>query len=117
MDQIYFNNNSFQIKDEEIVALAKIVVVMTQFPEMQILVCSHVNCTNKNDYDVWLLKRKSGYILKYMINSGIDASRLSFDGFKKKVALNHLCPDGECSKLELHEKGKLEFIVKWNNNF
>lgn len=113
MNHIYFNNNSFQIKDEEIVALAKIVVVMSQFPEMQILVCSHANCTNKNDYDVWLLKRKAGSIFKYMTENGIDASRLSFDGFGKKEALNLLCDDGECSKLELHEKGKLEFIVKW----
>lgn len=113
MDQIYFNNNSLQIKVEDVMILNKIAVLMTQFSKIQLLVCSHTNCTNKNDYDLWLLKRMARLILEYMTDNGIKASRLSFDGFGKEEAQNLLCINRECSKLDSYEKGRLEFIVKW----
>lgn len=113
MAQIYFNNNSFQIEDEEIVALAKMVVVMTQFPEMLILVRFDVEGMDKNGYDLWLSKRKAANILQYMAYHGIHSSRIFFDGFGEEKQLDASCNQEGQSKMELNEKGKLEFVVKW----
>lgn len=112
MDQIYFNNNSFQIKDEEIVVLAKMVVVMIQFPEMQLLVRFHANRTNENG--VWSSESGARKILRYMNDNGIDSSRLFFNGFGDEKALYPLCTCEEPSKAGIHKEEMLEFIVKWN---
>jgi outer membrane protein OmpA-like peptidoglycan-associated protein len=110
MDQIYFNNNSFKIKDEEIVGLAKMVVVMILFPEMQLLVRFHANRTNKNG--VWSSEREARKILRYMTDNGIDSSRLSFNGFGNEKTAPPLFTCEELSKARIHKEGIIEFIVK-----
>jgi len=107
-------NKSFIRKDAEI-ELNKIVYVMNNYPEIKIKIESHTDSRSGSAYNRKLSQDRANSSRQYIIDQGIDASRiLDATGYGESRLLNK-CADGvKCSEYQHQANRRSEFIVVEN---
>ncbi|GAA0870858.1 hypothetical protein GCM10009117_00030 [Gangjinia marincola] len=80
-DPIYFNFDKSNIRSEAAPKLDKIVKVLTDNPEINLIIKSHTDIRGSKSYNEALSKRRAESTKKYLVNAGIDANRLDIDWF------------------------------------
>lgn len=108
---IYFDFNKFEINKGAEVELAKVFEVLKQYPTMKLDVRSHTDSRGTNEYNQKLSDHRAKATIDWLVNHGIDRSRLTGRGYGETMLVNH-CSDGvECSD-ELHQLNRRsEFII------
>lgn len=111
MPLIHFDlDKSFIRKDAE-VELAKILVIMQQYPNMKIDVRSHTDSRQTAKYNEKLSQARALSTVKWLIKKGIASDRLTGKGYGESQLVNN-CSDGiKCSEEEHQANRRSEFIV------
>lgn len=109
---IYFDLDKSFIRNDAAIELNKIVLLMTQYPQMVIKIESHTDSRNSHDYNLNLSDRRAKSTREYIISQGIDAKRIeSANGFGESQLINN-CADGvSCSEAEHQLNRRSEFII------
>lgn len=109
---IYFDLDKSFIRNDAAIELNKIVLLMTQYPQMVIKIESHTDSRNSQSYNLNLSDRRAKSTRDYIISQGVDAKRIeSANGFGESQLINN-CADGvSCSEAEHQLNRRSEFII------
>ena len=109
---IYFDLDKSNIRPDAEVELQKVIAVLKKYPNMTIDVKSHTDSRAPADYNQALSDRRNKSTRDYIINvGGIDASRLTGQGYGESQLVNG-CSDGvDCTEEEHQLNRRSEFII------
>lgn len=111
LNPIYFDFDKSNIRPDAALELEKVIAVMTKYPTMVIDARSHTDSRGIDAYNLSLSDRRAKSTVAYIIAQGIDASRISGDGYGEKELVNDCGNDANCSE-EAHQLNRRsEFIV------
>lgn len=113
MGNVYFNLNSSQLQKSYKELLDKLAVILEENPDLTIKVGSHADSRGAEVYNQALSERRVKQTLDYLIKEkGIDASRLSGEGFGETQLVNECDNHTRCSesKHRLNRRSEFEII-------
>ena len=111
LDPIYFDFDKSNIRPDAAVELAKVVEVMKMYPQIKIDVRSHTDSRGSDAYNLKLSDRRAKSTIKWMIDNGIEADRISGKGYGETQLINKCANNVPCS-IELHQQNRRsEFII------
>jgi outer membrane protein OmpA-like peptidoglycan-associated protein len=109
LETILFDYNKSDIKPQAAFELDRLVEIMNKYPKLVVSVESHSDTQGDADYNRALSDRRAKATVQYVIDQGIDASRISGQGFGEDQPVVD-CGDN-CTE-EDHEKNRRsEFII------
>ncbi|MBL7883820.1 MAG: OmpA family protein [Bacteroidia bacterium] len=112
IENIYFDFNSAEVKDESMRKLDKIIGVMKQNLELKLLIASHSDSKGDDAYNLNLSEKRASNVMDYFLKNGIDKIRLSAKGYGESQIMNR-CKNGvECSETEHELNRRTEFKFK-----
>lgn len=109
IENIYFDFDKWEIKEESFISLNKIVNVLNEYPEMTLSIDAHTDNEGIDAYNVSLSEKRAASAVKYLINHGINKQRLQSKGFGESKPLID-CKD-QCSKKDLQSNRRIEFNI------
>ncbi|MBE0393429.1 OmpA family protein [Flavobacterium sp. PL002] len=108
---IYFDLDKSFITKAAAFQLEKIVAVMNQYPNMKIDVRSHTDSRQTAKYNMALSDRRAKSTIQWLVQNGINKSRLTGKGYGESQLVNQ-CSDGvACSEAEHQLNRRSEFII------
>lgn len=108
---IYFDLNKSDIRPDAALELSKILDVMIQNPTIKIDIRSHTDSRNTAVYNEKLSERRAASTKAWLIQNGINASRLTAKGYGESQLVNK-CADGvECTEEEHQANRRSEFVI------
>ncbi|MDQ7960013.1 OmpA family protein [Flavobacterium lindanitolerans] len=108
---IYFDFDEANIRPDAALDLEKIIDVMRQYPGMTVAIRCHTDSRGTREYNLKLSQRRANAVKQYMIEHGIDSSRLSAKGYGETLLRNG-CSDGvECTEREHEINRRSEFVI------
>jgi outer membrane protein OmpA-like peptidoglycan-associated protein len=81
LQNIFFDTNKFTLKDESQVELKKLLNFLINNPEIEIEIEGHTDNVGSEEYNDLLSMNRSKQVMDYLVENGIDDSRLSNQGF------------------------------------
>ncbi len=111
LEPIYFDLNKANIRPDAARELDKIVALLNKYPQVKLSMESHTDSRNSDAYNLDLSERRAKATMQYLIDHGIDPSRLQAKGFGESRPVNH-CIDGvKCSEKEHQMNRRTEFVI------
>lgn len=78
---IFFDVNSFKLKEESFAELDNILQLLTENPGLKISINGHTDNTGKPADNIRLSDNRAKAVVEYLVRKGIDPKRLSYKGF------------------------------------
>jgi OmpA-OmpF porin, OOP family len=88
---VYFDFDKHNIKTDAGVTLDSVYNVLTQFPGATLQISGYTDMKGTEEYNKVLADKRARACMKYLVDKGIDSSRISIESF------------GECCPVELEE--------------
>ncbi len=111
LNPIYFDFDKSNIRRDASIELMKVVEVLKEYPTMKIDVRSHTDSRGNDDYNLKLSDRRAKSTVAWIISQGIDASRVTGQGYGE-TQLQNKCSNGVPCTVEEHQLNRRsEFIV------
>lgn len=112
LQPIYFDFDKSNIRRDAAIELMKVVEVLKEYPSIKIDVRSHTDSRGNDVYNMNLSDRRVKSTIKWMIEQGIDPSRLTGRGYGESQLLNKCSNGVPCTTSEHQENRRSEFIIK-----
>ncbi|MGY0391150.1 OmpA family protein [Bizionia sp. KMM 8389] len=109
LNNIYFEFDKSNITQQGALELDKLVQIMNDYPEMNILVRSHSDSKGNADYNLKLSEKRAQATMQYVISKGISKDRLSAKGMgssEPKVDCK-----SNCTEAENAQNRRSEFLI------
>jgi len=111
IEPIYFELNSSYLNKEAMKELDKVVDLMSKYPEMIIESGSHTDSRGIIGYNTWLSTRRASSTVNYILEKGVDASRITGKGYGESQLING-CADGvDCTEAQHAMNRRTEFVI------
>ncbi|WP_177761253.1 OmpA family protein [Flavobacterium sp. I3-2] len=108
---IYFDYDKSNIRKDAAVELAKVYEVLSEYPKMKIDVRSHTDSRGSDAYNQKLSEQRARGTIKWLVEQGVDPSRLTGKGYGESMLVNE-CENGVTCSEEQHQKNRRsEFII------
>ncbi|MGA9639194.1 OmpA family protein [Flavobacterium sp.] len=108
---IYFDLNKYNIRSDAALELSKILDVMLQNPTIKIDIRSHTDSRQTEAYNNKLSENRAESTKNWLIQNGINQSRLTAKGYGESRLVNQ-CTDGvECTEEEHQANRRSEFVI------
>jgi outer membrane protein OmpA-like peptidoglycan-associated protein len=91
-EKIHFETNKAVIMPESFDLLNQVVATLVQHPEiLKLRIEGHTDSVGTRPYNLALSQRRAQSVVQYLVNKGIDSTRLSSEGFgmEKPIASNN----------------------------
>jgi outer membrane protein OmpA-like peptidoglycan-associated protein len=112
LSTIYFDFDKHDIRPDAEVELQKVIAAMEKYPSLKIKANSHTDSRGPDGYNLRLSQKRAESTINYMIAQGIEAERLSSEGFGESKLINE-CGDGvQCSEAKHQDNRRSEFIIQ-----
>jgi len=85
--------------------LDTVVMWMNKVPYVTVELASHTDCRGSDVYNMALSQRRANVCVEYIINAGIDSSRITARGYGETMLLNE-CADGVRCDEEQHQANR-----------
>lgn len=112
---IYFDLDKSFIRPDAALELAKILDIMEQNPTLEIDIRSHTDCRHTAKYNMGLSDRRVKSTMAWLINNGINKSRLTGRGYGESQLVNDCkCEPtnkSDCTEEQHQANRRSEFIV------
>lgn len=115
---IYFDFDKATIKEESKPTLNKVVDIMNKYPSINIEIGSHADARGSDQYNLGLSERRAASTLEYLVENGIDRSRLTSKGYGESMPLNDCTQPTGCTAEQYAVNRRSEFTImddKTNN--
>ncbi len=109
LENIYFDFNKWQVKEESFISLSKVVKVLKEHPEMKLVINAHTDNKGRDSYNLNLSNKRAASAVTYLINNGINKNRLQSKGYgetKPKIDCKNNCTDEN-----LQANRRVEFVI------
>lgn len=111
LNPIYFDLDKHNIRPDAALELAKVVEVLKDYPRMKIDIRSHTDSRASDAYNLKLSERRAKSTAEWIIEQGIEASRITYKGYGETQLVNKCVNGVKCSEEEHEENRRSEFIV------
>jgi outer membrane protein OmpA-like peptidoglycan-associated protein len=111
-DPIYFDYNMWYIRKESKVVLGRVVALMNKYPGMVIEIGSHTDSRGNAKFNEELSQKRANSTREFIIQSGINASRVSSKGYGESVPIIKCKTDDACSEEDHELNRRSEFVIK-----
>lgn len=111
LNPIYFDFDQSAIRPDAQIELMKIVEVMKAHPTLKVEVRAHTDSRGKDAYNLSLSNRRAKATVRWIINQGIEAQRISGKGYGETQLLNSCSNGVPCSTKEHQVNRRSEFII------
>lgn len=109
---IYFNSNSYKIREDAKIELEKIVKLMAKFPNLTIEISSHTDCRGSKLYNQILSQKRAKASLKYIKSKISNPKRIYGSGYGESNLLDKcICKTSTCSKEQHQMNRRTEFVI------
>ncbi len=112
LNPIYFDLNKSNIRPDAALELQKVLDYMKQFQDISIAIGSHTDSRGSDSYNRNLSERRAKSTMQWLVANGIDAKRLSSQGFGESKLLNNCSNGVKCSNAQHDVNRRSEFIVR-----
>lgn len=111
LNPIYFDLDKSNIRPDAAAELAKVLAVLEEYPTMRIDIRSHTDSRASHKYNDQLSDRRAKSTRAWLMDQGIEATRLTAKGYGERELINK-CKDGvKCSEEEHQANRRSEFII------
>ncbi len=111
IEPIYFELNSSFLNKDAKTELDKVVDLMNKYPDMIIESGSHTDSRGIIGYNTWLSTRRASSTVNYILEKGVDSSRITGKGYGESQLING-CSDGvECTEAQHAMNRRTEFVI------
>lgn len=111
LNPIYFDLDQSDIRPDAEMELQRVLAVLNQNPKMTIDIRSHTDSRQTKQYNQALSDTRAKSTMNYLIQNGIDGSRLTSKGYGE-TKLTNRCADGvDCTDEEHQMNRRSEFII------
>ncbi|MCP2027206.1 outer membrane protein OmpA-like peptidoglycan-associated protein [Flavobacterium sp. HSC-32F16] len=111
-DPIYFDYNMWYIRKESKVVLGRVVELMKKYPGMVIEIGSHTDSRGNEKFNADLSQKRANSTREFIIQSGVEAKRVSAKGYGESVPIIKCKTDEACSEEEHELNRRSEFVIK-----
>ena len=114
LDPILFDLDKAEIKERAAAHLDEIATYMLEYPELLIDVRSHTDSRANDDYNLKLSQERVKVTRNYLIQKGVDASRISGRGYGETELVNNCRNNVPCTEAAHEKNRRSEFILSIN---
>lgn len=111
-ENIYFDFNSYQLKEEAFTVLDKILNLLKKYPEYKLQIISHTDSRGDNNDNLKLSQKRSESVFNYLVNKGISKSNLLATGKGESELLNSCGDNVSCTEDEHKMNRRTEFLFR-----
>lgn len=112
VEPIYFDYAKWDITEQAIVELNKVLFAMEKFPEMTIKIESHTDSRGADRYNLELSDKRAKSTMEYLISQGIDSNRiLSAVGYGETRPKNKCTNGVKCPEEQHYENRRSDFVI------
>ncbi|WP_340199306.1 OmpA family protein [Ascidiimonas sp. W6] len=111
LQPIYFDLNKSKIRNDAEVELAKVLAALEKYPTLKIDIRSHTDSRGKDSYNMRLSDRRAKATINYLVNKGIDISRLSGRGYGETQLVNECKNNANCTDKQHQLNRRSEFVI------
>lgn len=113
---VYFDRDKSELRDDAIPDLLTFLEILRKNPGVSGVISAHTDSRASDKYNYALSQRRAEAVQQYLIEHGIDASRLTARGFGEAKIINE-CIDGYSCTEEQHQRNRrVEFEVRDTNH-
>ncbi len=111
LNPIYFNLDKYELVEQSLLELDKVIKLMKEYPKINIVINSHTDSRGSEEYNLDLSAKRANEVAKYIIKHNIDSKRISAFGYGEKELLNNCNDTVKCTELEHAKNRRTEFII------
>lgn len=108
-ERIFFDYDDASIRPEAALELDRLIAILEDNPELNILVISHTDERGSEEYNLELSQKRADNTVNYLVENGIEASRLTSEGKGKTEPINDC--ESDCTDEQHEENRRSEFKV------
>ncbi len=112
LQPIYFDFDRFNIREDAEKELAKILIAMDKYEELIIHIESHTDSRGDDLYNEILSEKRAQSTLNWLVDHGIDRSRLSAKGYGEKQHINECSNGVKCTEEEHQLNRRSMFLIQ-----
>ncbi len=106
INNIFFETAKADLKQESFFELDNLVQLLKDNSKMEIFIAGHTDNVGGDEYNMKLSKDRAAAVVSYLVSKGIDAKRLSSDGFgKTKPVADNATDEGKA------QNRRVEFTI------
>ncbi|AUP78844.1 OmpA family protein [Flavivirga eckloniae] len=109
VENIYFEFDKHNIKEESYEDLDKIIEVLTNHPKIKLAIHAHTDNVGSDAYNLNLSHRRAKSTLNYLIKHGISEDRLISQGYGEREPL--IDCKNRCTKEDRQTNRRVEFVI------
>ena len=112
LENIYYNFNKADIREDAAKELDKLVQLLIDNPEIKIELGSHTDSIDDNDYNIQLSQRRANSAVNYIVQHGISPDRIVAKGYgESKPIARNTNPDGTDNPDGRQKNRRTEFKI------
>jgi outer membrane protein OmpA-like peptidoglycan-associated protein len=112
LENIYYNYNRAEIREDAAKELDKLVQVLSDNPEIKIELSSHTDSIDDRAYNIELSQRRAESAVRYLVQHGIAPDRLVAKGYgEDKPIARNTNPDGTDNPVGRQKNRRTEFKI------
>jgi outer membrane protein OmpA-like peptidoglycan-associated protein len=111
INNIYFDYNKADIRKEAEVELNILVNLLQENATVNVEIGSHCDARGDDSYNRELSVTRAENVKQYLVDKGVNADRLSFQGYGESEIINKCANGIECSEKEHEENRRTVFKV------
>jgi len=108
---IYYDLDKSNIRPDAAAELDKLVILLKQRPALKIELSSYTDSRASDSYNMALSQRRAASAFAYLVNKGIDASRLLAKYYGETQPVNKCADNVQCTEAEHQLNRRTEFRV------
>jgi len=89
LKNIFFDVNKFQLKEESLVELDKVVLLMNDNPKLNIQISGHTDNIGRDADNLTLSLNRAKAVTSYLLGKGVDPKRISSKGYGASKPLSN----------------------------
>jgi outer membrane protein OmpA-like peptidoglycan-associated protein len=86
--RVFFDHDKWDIKPESVEELNKLKSYLTKNPDLCVRLDAHTDSNGSNEYNKELSRKRAQSVVDYLIDNGIDPTRLSAQGFGEEFPVS-----------------------------
>lgn len=111
LDNIFYDLNKSDIREDAAIELDKLVLVMTENPNLKIELSSHTDSRGSDPYNMALSSRRAKEAVEYIVSKGISPDRMKAKGYGETKLINKCSNGVDCSKEEHQANRRTEVKI------
>ena len=109
LENIYFDLDRWEIKDEAARTLDVLVDLLKKYPRMEIELGAHTDSRATPSYNLALSQKRADAAMNYIVSKGVSQGRINARGYGESQPLVDC--GGNCSDVEYSINRRCEFII------